>query len=691
MNIISQDAPLHTSATGADKNMNYFVTGATGFIGRFLVEALIARGDATVYVLVRESSDDKVEALRERLGDAGDRVVPVYGDITVPGLISEVDFKTLKGRIDHVFHLAAVYDMNMDDAIADRVNIEGTRHVVEFANRIGGKVQLNHVSSVAVAGGEFVGSFSEDSFDVGQTLRHPYFRSKFESERIVRDESKTAYRIFRPGVVIGHSQTGEIDKIDGPYYFFKAVQKVSYRVPKWLPLLGIEGGRVPIVPVDYVVKAMEHLAHKPGLNGRCFHLVQHPAPTVGELLAVFLDAAHGPEFVTRLGTERIAPLLSSLSKRFGEAMPETVRNKFADTIGVPTAVLAYAWNRSVFDDAQTRRALKGSGIECPDIHQYGAVIWAYWEQYLDINYRIPVRLANRLRGKVALITGASSGIGFATSKKLAMAGAKVILVARNRDKLELTRQVIARAGGEAYVYTCDLNEIEDIDRMASEVLRDFGHVDILINNAGRSIRRAVMESLDRFHDFTRTMQLNYFGALRLITRLLPTMVARKSGHIINVSSIGVLANASRFSAYIASKAALDAFTRSLSAEVKGDRIYTTAIYMPLVRTPMIAPTTIYRYVPTWSPDDAADTVVKAIVQRPKSIATPLGTAASISYALWPKFNDYVLSKGFQLFPSSNAAQGFKGRKDRKDRRKRSEARPTLEQMVWANVFKGEHF
>jgi len=172
--------------------------------------------------------------------------------------------------------------------------------------------------------------------------------------------------------------------------------------------------------------------------------------------------------------------------------------------------------------------------------------------------------------------------------------------------------------------------------------------------------------------------------VRLIMALLPTMTARKNGHIINISSIGVLANAARFSAYVASKAALDAFTRCLSAEVKGSNIRTTVIYMPLVRTPMIAPTKIYSYVPTWSPDDAADTVIKAILDEPKSIATTLGTAAAVSYAIWPKVNDYILSKGFQLFPSSTAARGSKDKDSKADK-------PTLEQVVFANVFKGEHW
>jgi NAD(P)-dependent dehydrogenase (short-subunit alcohol dehydrogenase family) len=660
--------------------MNYFVTGATGFIGKFLLQRLLARDEAKVFVLVRESSREKFEVLAERYGDARKKLHIVEGDITTPGLVSAEDFKKRKGKVQHLFHLAAVYDMNMDDATADRVNNEGTRNVVAFANDLGGDVVLHHVSSVAVAGSEFVGKFTEDMFDEGQSIDHPYYRTKYQSEAIVRSEARVPFRVYRPGVVVGHSETGEMDKIDGPYYFAKAIQQLSYKVPKWMPLLGIDGGKVAIAPVDYVAAAMDAIAHKPGLDGKTFHLMQSNSPSVGDLLQAFLEAAHGPEFAKRVPLPRLPRTMQPLAKRIQRAVPERTKRQIADAIGVPLSVLGYAFNQAVFDDRQARAALKDTGVRCPDIRDYVDKLWQYWELFLDIKVKVSSRQMQKLSGKVVLVTGASSGIGFNTSKKLAAAGAKVILVARTREKLEETQAIIEKAGGEAFVYPCDLADMKDIDRMAAEVLHDFGHVDILINNAGRSIRRGVMESTTRFHDFERTMQLNYFGCVRLILALLPSMAKRKSGQIINISSIGVLANAARFSAYVASKAALDAFTRCLSAEVRAHNIHTTAIYMPLVRTPMIAPTKIYDYVPTWSPDDAADTVIKAIVDRPKSIATTLGTAASISYALWPKVNDYILSKGFQLFPSSSAAKG------RKEGQK-----PSIEQVVFANVFKGEHW
>lgn len=258
----------------------------------------------------------------------------------------------------------------------------------------------------------------------------------------------------------------------------------------------------------------------------------------------------------------------------------------------------------------------------------------------------------KVQGKVALITGASSGIGLTIAKRLAHAGAHVLLVSRTEETLLSIKAEIEQAGGQASVFPCDLNDMEQIDRCSKAILDSVDRVDILINNAGRSIRRAVEESLDRFHDFERTMQLNYFGAVRLVLNLLPHLIKSKHGHIINISSIGVLVNATRFSAYVASKAALDAFSRCLAAEVHRHKIAITSVYMPLVRTPMIAPTKIYKYVPTLSTEQAADLIAKAIVTRQKNVATHLGRFASLTYAVLPELNNKLMSIGFHLIPSS---------------------------------------
>ena len=292
--------------------------------------------------------------------------------------------------------------------------------------------------------------------------------------------------------------------------------------------------------------------------------------------------------------------------------------------------------------------------------------------------RLQKHLLKRVQGKTILITGASSGIGLTAAHRLADAGANVLLVARTKETLDQVKEEIEAKGGMATVFPCDLNNLDAIDEVSKQILASVDHIDILINNAGRSIRRAVHESVDRFHDFERTMQLNYFGAVRLVMNILPHMMIRRQGHIINISSIGVLANATRFSAYVASKAALDAFSRCLSAEVNSHKIAITSIYMPLVRTPMIAPTKIYKYVPTLSPEEASDLIAHAIVKRPKKVATGLGRLASITYAIAPDINNKLMSIGYNLFPSSSASVG-------------QPQKLNWVQKAYARIFPGEHW
>lgn len=295
-----------------------------------------------------------------------------------------------------------------------------------------------------------------------------------------------------------------------------------------------------------------------------------------------------------------------------------------------------------------------------------------------MNARLKKQFQQKVDGKTIIVTGASSGIGLTVSKYLAQAGAHVLLLARTKEKLDEVKAEIEAEGGKATVFPCDLNDMNSIDAVSKEILASVDHIDILVNNAGRSIRRAVHESVDRFHDFERTMQLNYFGAVRLVLNVLPHMMQRKDGQIINISSIGVLANATRFSAYVASKAALDAFSRCLSAEVHSHKIAITSIYMPLVRTPMIAPTKIYKYVPTLSPEQAADLIAYAIVKRPKKIATNLGRLASITYTIAPDVNNILMSIGFNLFPSSTASVG-------------EQEKLNIMQRAYARLFPGEHW
>jgi short-subunit dehydrogenase len=265
-------------------------------------------------------------------------------------------------------------------------------------------------------------------------------------------------------------------------------------------------------------------------------------------------------------------------------------------------------------------------------------------------------LEDAVDGRILMITGASSGIGKAAALKAGAAGGTVLLVARTEEKLREAAEEIERSGGTAYIHPADLSDADDIDRMAGEVLEQHGRVDILVNNAGKSIRRSVDRAYDRFHDYERTMQLNYFGPVKLMLDLLPGMRERGSGHIVNVSTIGLQTNTPRFSAYLASKAALDAFSRSIAAEIIDDGVHITTVYMPLVRTPMIAPTDVYDRFPTLSPQQAADMITEAIRKRPKRVATTLGNLGQLSYAIVPGAQDLVVNRAYKLFPEGKPAE-----------------------------------
>ncbi len=649
--------------------MHYFVTGATGFIGKRLVKALLARRGATVSFLLRPESEGKVAELLnywELSGTAKSRAVPVYGDLKGKKLgVSAEDLKKLKGKVDHLYHLAAVYDLSADEESQVAVNIEGTRNAVEFAKAVEAG-HLHHVSSIAAAG-LYEGVFREDMFDEAEGLDHPYFMTKHESEKIVRKESKVPWTVYRPAMVVGDSTTGEMDKIDGPYYFFKLIQRMRQILPPWMPSIGLEGGRINIVPVDFVVAALDHISHsKAELKGKCFHLVDPEGYRVGDVLDIFSKAAHAPKMNLFINAALLGFIPRSVKKGMMALAPvRRVRNAVMKDLGLPEDIFTFVNYPTRFDCRDTQAALKGSGIACPNLRDYAWRLWDYWERHLDPALAIDRSLRGTVGGKVVLVTGGSSGIGLAAAVKFAEAGAVTLICARDEDKLaEARKEILAAAGKDATVHTfsCDIADEAGCASLMAWIHENFGGVDFLINNAGRSIRRAIESSYDRFHDFQRTMDLNYFGCLRVTMGLLPGMVAKKKGHIVNISSIGVLTNAPRFSAYVASKAALDAWTRCASSEYADQGITFTTINMPLVRTPMIAPTKIYNNVPTLSPEEAADMIAEACVAKPVRIATRLGISGELMHALVPRVAQIVMNTSFRMFPDSSAAKGDKSGK-----------------------------
>jgi len=638
--------------------MRYFVTGATGFIGKRLVKKLLERQDSTVYFLPRAESADKLPPLLAYWDTDQTRAIPVDGDVRSDLLgVSDECMRTMTWNISHFFHLAAIYDLKADAAPQVETNVGGTRNAIALANalHVDG---FHHMSSIAAAG-LFEGIFREDMFEEDENVEHPYFATKHESERLVRTECEVPWRVYRPGLVVGDSRTGEADKIDGPYYFFKLIQRIRRILPPWMPVIGIEGGRINIVPVDYVVDAIDHIAHQPGLDRQCFHLTD-PAPLrVGEVLNAFAHAAHAPTMSVRINAALFGFIPDAVRRGLMALRPmRRLRDAVMADLGLPDDILQFINYPTRFDNRQAAKALEGSGIVCPHLDQYAATIWDYWERHLDPDLFIDRSLEGQVAGKVALVTGGSSGIGLATAHRLAEAGATTIICGRDEAKLAAAKQAINAKGHDVITYSVNLADMEDVERFVQTLIANHGKVDILINNAGRSIRRAIEASLDRFHDFKGTMKRNYFGAVRVTMGRLPGRIAQKSGQVINISSIGVLTNAPRFSAYVASKAALDAWTLCAASEFADVGIHFTTINMPLVRTPMIAPTGIYKDVPTLLPEEAAELVVRAVVNKPVRIATRVGTAGQAMHALTPHLAQIVLNTAFRMFPDSEAAAGL---------------------------------
>ena len=625
--------------------MRYVVTGGTGFIGRRVVtEILAADGANEVWVLVRRGSLGTFERLAAAWGE---RAKPLVGDLTQPDLGLSEETLTALGPVDHVVHCAAVYDITADDAAQRGANVDGTRAVVALATRL--DATLHHVSSIAVAG-TFRGEYTEEDFDVAQDLPTPYHQTKFEAELVVRSAPGLRYRIYRPAVVVGDSRTGEMDKADGPYYFFGILAKLA-RLPKLTPMVLPDTGRTNVVPVDYVVSALVALIHVDGRDGQTFHLT---APKTIGLRGIYRGVARAAGLPPLLGTLPGATATPFL-KATGRA--KVLRNMVATQVGVPAALLDVVDLAPTFTSDNTRDALRGTGIDVPEFKTYAPKLWRYWAEHLDPDRARRDDPAGPLVGKHVVITGASSGIGRASAVAVAERGAVVFALARNAAALDDLITEIREFGGTAYAFTCDVTDSDSVDHTVKDILGQFGHVDYLVNNAGRSIRRSISASTDRLHDYERVMAVNYFGSVRMVLALLPHWTERRFGHVVNVSSAGVQARNPKYSAYIPSKAALDAFAEVVGTETLSDHITFTSIHMPLVKTPMIAPSHRLNPVPAISAEHAAAMVVRGLVEKPARIDTPMGTLADTGIYFVPKLSRRILHQLYLGYPDSAAARG----------------------------------
>lgn len=625
--------------------MRYVVTGGTGFIGRRLVKRILDLPDTTaIHVLVRRESLGRFERLAQNWDG---RVEPLVGDLTAPGLaLSDADLADL-GEMDHVVHCAAIYDMTVPEHRQRAANVDGTRAVIALAQRL--DATLHHVSSIAVAG-TFRGVFTEDDFDVAQDLPTPYHQTKFEAELLVRTVDGLRYRIYRPAVVVGDSKTGEMDKIDGPYYFFGLLARLAM-LPKFTPMMLPDTGRTNIVPVDFVVEAITALMRLDGRDGQTFHLTAPKTIGLRGIYRGIAPAAGLPPLIGSLPRAAATPFLQMTGRA------KILRNMVATQLGIPGEILDVVDLAPTFTSERTEEALQGTGITAPEFASYAPQLWRYWAEHLDPDRARRDDADGPLVGRHVIITGASSGIGRASAIAVAARGATVFALARNAEALDALITEIRAGGGDAHAFTCDVTDSAAVEHTVKDILGRFGHVDYLVNNAGRSIRRSVIASTDRLHDYERVMAVNYFGPVRMVLALLPHWRERRFGHVVNVSTAGVQANNPKYSAYIPSKAALDAFAEVVGTETLSDHITFTNIHMPLVKTPMIAPSGALNPAPAISAEHAAAMVVRGLVDKPARIDTPIGTIADLGMYLTPKLSRRVLHQLYLGYPDSAAARG----------------------------------
>ncbi|HNI70721.1 MAG TPA: SDR family oxidoreductase [Marmoricola sp.] len=633
--------------------MSYLVTGGTGLIGRTLIDHLLRNRKGKIFVLHHPGAGAAMAQL-QREWDSN-RIVPVLGEENRGHLGLGAEWlEKHQGRIRHIFHLASDPESGI---------VEGTRNALAVAASLGNP-QFHQLSSIAVAG-DLSGVFDESMFAEGQGFPTPRHQDRYDAEELLREQTELPWRCYRPGIVVGNSQTGEMDRVTGPYHFFATLKFMRDHLPNWTPLLGLDFGDTNIVPVDYVVQAIDYLAHQPDLDHQTFHLVNPEPQSLVDIANSLAAAARAPQFAIPLDRTRAAKLPIGMLGRtlrpgylvnqlLRQPLPSLMLDQSLGRLGIPAEVINSAVLTPEIASRRTQAALAESNLRVPRFDEYAENIWTYWEEVLDDSITHNSAAIKALSGRTVVVTGASSGIGFAAAAQIARCGATLILVARNQQKLDELAAAIRRFGGRAETYTCDLSDLDDVDRLVEQLLEDFDHLDYVVNNAGRSIRRSIELSGERFHDFERTMALNYFGTIRLMMGLLPRMREQGGGHVVNISSVGVLGRPPRFSAYVASKAALDAWTDIAASEAIRDQITFTTIHMPLVRTPMISPTKAYNTFSTISPGQAAEKIITALVDKPREVNTLTGSTMALIHKMAPNTAIRLLNLAYQSIPEPGA-------------------------------------
>jgi short-subunit dehydrogenase len=639
------------------------ITGATGFLGQYLVEALLEQNkELTLLVRQPESAQLKELLKRWECKERKSSIKLLAFDLAEEDL--GLDEGERLNQYDHVYHLAAIYDLASSETDVLNANVEGTRRLLTRLCEDKFKGCFHFISSIAVAG-NYAGKFDEFMFDEGQSHNHVYHLSKFESEKIVREFKQLerfSVRIYRPSAIVGDSKTGAIDKVDGLYYLFLVVSFLKRWLPSKVPLLLPKTKVVlDVVSVDYVVKSLVCLSLlkesdlPEGLF--CFHLSDPSTPSLSEVFDKLLKVSDGPSVGLTVPVDQVSRFVFAKQFKMVRSLQaiHILKKEILRSLNIPADIFKALMPELRFEAKNTLSLLDKHAIMPPKFDAYVEVLWDYYNKNLDPQKHRLTYAKKIFKNKRVLITGGSSGIGFESAKIAYSLGARVILVARDESKLKQCESTIKAQGenlGEIETYSCDLSDLLACDELVRYVESKYGTVDILYSNAGRSIRRSISKSQGRFHDLERTMQLNYFGAARLILGLLPGMLKQGGGQVVHSSSMGTLSATPRFGPYMASKIALDTLMDSMAAEFANQNIIFSVIKFPLVQTPMVAPTAEFKKSKLIAPEQAAMMFVDAVVDQSRLKVPMAGKLLSFASFLSPNIMTQLYSYGFQVWPDS---------------------------------------
>ena len=630
--------------------MRFFLTGASGFLGKYLLELLCKDQDVkTIYLLLQDKS--RLDYIEQHLLNKNiqmKKIVFIQGDITKKNLdITENKFNLLLGNIDKIYHLAALYDLNANSKKLDLINHQGTKNTLEFAQKIKAK-SFDYISSIAVAG-NFSGKFFENDNLKKPKTKNAYYESKYKAELHIHNNCNIVYKIFRPGIIVGSSIDGYIEKVDGIYYIFNLLSELKKNLPAWFSLACPEGGILNLVPVDYVAKAI-HKISKSQTKNDIFHITDSAPYSFGQIIELLLQEQNSPKinFTIKNSFLNFLPkgFLSFLKNNY---FLSKIYSVLLEYYKIPKSSLEFINYKTFFDNKNSQKILNKESINCPNLKSYIDVLYQYWDKNKNIENQKEQALVTEIKNKHIVLTGATSGIGLETLKALSCYNINLTVIARDLVKLDKKITDIKNIKANIYKIKADFTDERQIKKAITKSITKFKNVDIIINNAGFSIRRDILKSNNDLENYKKLMQINYFAPLSLILSALDSMKQQNSGHIINISSIGVLTKAPKFSGYIAAKSALENFSYAADAELDKHNIKFTNINMPLVATPMINPVKIYKDIPTISSIDAKDLIMEAIIKKPKRIATKIGIFVNIIHAIMPSFGQVLNSESFEFF------------------------------------------